>query len=53
MDSLCQINGIGLILFYDKDDQVRFEIKCRPLKNDPDPFYINEFLKKIEIKLFG
>jgi len=55
LDSLCQINGIGLVLFYESSggSGVGFEIKSRPIKNDPDPFYMNEYIKKVETELFG
>ncbi|OLS22218.1 MAG: hypothetical protein HeimC3_32220 [Candidatus Heimdallarchaeota archaeon LC_3] len=49
IDSLCLIFGIGLVLF-DSDDKVdpKFVIKNRPQKFDPDIFYTNSYIDKIE-----
>lgn len=53
LDSLCQIFGIGLILFDSENkDNPQFEIKVRPRKHEPDMFYINKYLKLIETELF-
>lgn len=53
IDSLCLIFGIGLVLF-DKENpnNPKFEIRARAIKTDPDIFYTNKYLKKIEGKLF-
>jgi len=53
IDSLCIIFGMGLVLF-DKDNPNNpdFEIRVRPTKTEPDIFYANKYLKKIEDKLF-
>lgn len=54
LDSLCLIFGIGLVLFdsSNKDDP-KFEIRVRPLKHEPDMFYVNKYVKLIEKELFG
>lgn len=48
LESLCSRFGIGLILF-DKSNATtpNFEIRTRAIKNEPDYFYINEYLKKL------
>ncbi len=54
LDSLCLIFGIGLVLFsteYPKETQ--FEIRVRPIKHDPDMFFVNKNMKLIEKELFG
>ena len=53
LDSLCEVFGLGLVLFdADDPDNPHFEIRMRPKKQDPDLFYTNRYLKKIESKLF-
>ncbi len=53
LDSLCIIFGIGLVLF-DKEsvDNPNFEIRVRAVKTEPDMFYVNKYLRKVEEKLF-
>jgi len=53
IESLCMIFGIGLILF-DRNsiENPAYEIRVRPLKHEPDNFYVNKYLKLIEDKLF-
>ena len=48
IESLCSRFGIGLILF-DKNNfkNPNFKIRTRTLKNEPDYFYVNEYLKKL------
>lgn len=54
LDALCLIFGIGLVLFDDSDvDEPRFEIRVRPLRHEPDMFYVNKYMKLIEKELFG
>ena len=53
LDALCLIFGIGLVLFNNsnvKDPQ--FEIRVRPLKQEPDMFYVNKYMKLVESELF-
>lgn len=53
LDSLSLIFGIGLVLFdrSNKDDP-KYDIRVRPLKHEPDMFYVNKYLKLIESELF-
>lgn len=54
LDALCMIFGIGLVLFDNsnpKDPQ--FEIRVRPLRHEPDMFYVNKYMKLIEKELWG
>lgn len=54
IESLCLIFGIGLILFDNtKMDNPNFEIRVRPIKHEPDSFYVNKYMKIIEKDLFG
>jgi len=54
LDALCLIFGIGLVVFDNSNPtDPHFEIKCRPLKHEPDMFYVNKCLKIIEDELFG
>jgi hypothetical protein len=53
LDALCLIFGIGLVLFDSSNpNEPQFDIKVRPLKHDPDMFYVNENMKWIEDELF-
>ena len=41
LDALCRIFGIGLVLFDSSNpDNPQFEIRVRPLKHEPDMFYV-------------
>ncbi len=54
LDSLCQVFGIGFVLFdAERPDDPKFEIRVRPKKQDPDMYYTNKYMKKIEQKLFS
>ncbi len=54
LDALCLIFGIGLVLFDSNNvNDPQFEIRARPLKHDPDTFYVNKYMKLIEKELFG
>jgi len=54
LDALCLIFGIGLVLFDNSNvDEPQFEIRVRPLKHDPDMFYVNKYMRLIEKDLFG
>ncbi|MDD9822251.1 MAG: hypothetical protein OXU98_05130 [Gammaproteobacteria bacterium] len=49
LDSLCQLFGIGLVLFNaDNADNPNYQIRARPQKHEPDLFYTNENVKKVE-----
>jgi len=54
IDSLCQIFGIGLVLFDAFNPKTPdFEIRVRPRKTEPDLFYTNKYMSLIEKDLFG
>ncbi len=54
IESLCLIFGIGLILFDSTNtENPQFEIRVRPLKQEPDMFYVNKYMRMIETELFG
>ena len=49
VESLCLKFGIGLILFDRNNKETpAFEILTRAIKNEPDYFYLNKYLKLIE-----
>ncbi|MBI4224712.1 MAG: hypothetical protein HY617_00095 [Candidatus Sungbacteria bacterium] len=46
IESLCLISGIGLIFFESNDkENPNFEIRVRPIKHEPDMFYMNEYIR--------
>ena len=48
IESLCARFGIGLILFNKNDVQdPKWEIRTRAVKNEPDYFYVNEYLQRL------
>ncbi len=54
LDSLCTVFSIGLILFNATDpNDPDFTIRVRAGKHDPDMFYVNKYMKFIEVELFG
>ena len=54
LDALCMIFGIGLVLFDNSNpNDPQFEIRVRPLKHEPDMFYVNKYMKLIEKDLWG
>ena len=53
LDSLCQVFGLGFVLFdAESVDDPRFEIRVRPKKQDPDIHYTNKYMREIESELF-
>ena len=53
IDALCQIFGLGLILFNsEKADDPDFQIRVRANKHEPDMFYVNKYMKLVEDELF-
>ena len=53
LDSLCQIFGIGLVTFdADTPGIPDFRIRVRPVRHDPDLFYTNKYMARIEKELF-
>jgi len=54
LDSLCQLFGIGLVLFdASSSESPEYMIRVRPVKHEPDLFYTNKYMKKIEKELFS
>ncbi len=53
LDSLCQIFGIGLVTFDANNVEAPdFRILMRPIKHEPDLFYTNKYMARIEKQLF-
>lgn len=53
LDSLCIVFGIGLILFDSfSPTNPQFDIMVRPIKQEPDMFYVNKYMKHVERELF-
>lgn len=49
LESLCMIFGIGLIFFDSTNTETpQFEIRVRPLKHEPDMYYVNKYMKSVE-----
>ncbi len=49
VESLCSRFGIGLILFDKNNPQnPNFEIRTRAAKSEPDYFYVNEYLRRLD-----
>ncbi|MCS7029539.1 MAG: hypothetical protein NZ519_12320 [Bacteroidia bacterium] len=54
IESLCLIFGIGLIFFDSTNtENPQFEIRVRPIKHEPDSFYVNKYMKLLETELFS
>lgn len=54
LDSLCMLFGVGLVLFDSTNMSApQFEVKVRPVRQEPDIFFVNKYLKLIEKELFG
>lgn len=54
LDALCNIFGIGLILYDNTNPKTPgFEIRVRAAKHDPDMFYVNYYMKYVEKELFS
>jgi hypothetical protein len=54
IESLCLIFGIGLVLFDEAHpDEPGFEIRVRPVKQEPDTFYVNRYMRIVEDVLFS
>jgi len=53
LDALCQVFGIGLVLFDPSEpSNPTFTIRSRPRLQQPDLFYANKYMKLIEADLF-
>lgn len=54
LDSLCQIFGIGLVTFDANSPATPdFRILVRPVRHEPDLFYTNKYMARIEKELFS
>lgn len=54
LDSLCQIFGIGLVTFDANSPATPdFRILVRPARHEPDLFYTNKYMARIEKELFS
>ena len=56
LDSLCQVFGLGFVLFDSTaPDDPDFDIRVRPKKQDPDIYYTNLYMQneKVRSELFG
>lgn len=54
IDSLCQMFGLGLVLFNPKSLAAPdFRLIVRPMKHEPDLLYTNRYLKHVERALFS
>ena len=54
LDSLCQVFGIGLILFdVSSAEDPKFNIRVRPRKQEPDMFYANKYMRLIENEMWS
>lgn len=54
LDSLCQIFGIGLVTFDTESPTTPdFRILARPSRHEPDLFYTNKYMSRIEKELFS
>lgn len=54
LDALCLIFGIGLVLFDNTNvNDPHFEIRVRPIKQEPDMFYVNKYMKYVEKDLWS
>lgn len=52
LTSLCQIFGIGLVTFDDSSSPPVFTPILRASRHEPDAYYVNEVLPKVETRLF-
>jgi hypothetical protein len=51
---LCILFGIGLVLFNNNNPLLpEYEIRNRPIRGNPDYFYVNKNIKIIENDLFN
>jgi len=54
LDALCQVFGIGLVLFDSGNpNDPQFSIRCRPRYQQPDLFYANRYMKLIAPEIFS
>jgi len=54
LDSLCQVFGIGLILFdVASVKDPKFDIRVRPRKQEPDLYYVNKYMRLVENEMWS
>jgi hypothetical protein len=54
LDALCQVFGIGLILFDAGNPELPdYEVRVRAKRYEPDMYYTNTYLKLVEKELFS
>ncbi len=54
LDALCQVFGLGLVLFdAENAKDPRFTIRARPRYQQPDLFYANRYMRLIEAEMFS
>lgn len=54
LDSLCQVFGIGLVLFDSQDvNDPGFDIRVRARRQEPDLFFTNKYMRLVEPDLFS
>jgi len=52
LDALCQVFGIGLVLFDASNAETPdFRVRVRPKRYEPDMYYTNKYLKLVEKEL--
>ena len=47
LDALCEIYGVGLVLFDLKPDQPEFRFVRKAQRFTPDMYYVNEFARQL------
>lgn len=53
LSSLCQMFGLGLVVFNPKSTEAPdFKLLVRPMKHEPDLYYTNKYIKRVERQLF-
>lgn len=53
LSSLCQMFGLGLVLFNPQSTAAPdFKLLVRPIKHEPDLYYTNKYIKRVERQLF-
>lgn len=54
VDSLCEMFGLGLVTFNPNSlEAPNFTLVVRPVKQEPDLFYTNRYIKHVEKELFS
>ena len=51
--SVCQMHGIGLVIFDNTNiAKPAFRLLVRPVAHQPDLYYTNRYIRRVESKLF-